>query len=119
MYRAPITNNTVRRPYLSAGLPAVKAPRMVPMIAVVTVMPNPASSRLNTVLRDSVVPEITAVSKPKMSPPMDATMALRSTRGFIGVMLAAATRLVNAIHPEFVSNIGPSRIFGCVGRKDA
>ena len=119
MYRAPITNNTVRRPYLSAGLPAVKAPRMVPMIAVVTVMPNPASSRLNTVLRDSVVPEITAVSKPKMSPPMDATMALRSTRGFIERDLSSGDPVGGSVVGEFVSNIGPSRIFGCVGRKDA
>ena len=39
-YRTPITKSIFLRPNLSAGLPAVKAPTMVPMSAVATVKPS-------------------------------------------------------------------------------
>ena len=78
---APITKSIFLRPYLSAGIPAVRAPRMVPMSAVATVNPRPAGLRLNSWASATVVPEITAVSKPKIRPPSEATIALRMTRG--------------------------------------
>jgi hypothetical protein len=54
--------------YLGCG--ASMAPKIVPISALATVIP-----RLEG-LSAAVFPEITAVSKPKRSPPMDATMVL-------------------------------------------
>ncbi|MPM87559.1 hypothetical protein SDC9_134659 [bioreactor metagenome] len=64
---------------LVGELPGEIAPTMVPMVAIATVKPRPLEVRLYTRSREVVVPEITAVSKPKIKPPMEATMALRMT----------------------------------------
>ena len=40
-YRIPIAKSTFLRPYLSTGLPAISAPKMVPSSAVATVKPSP------------------------------------------------------------------------------
>ena len=52
---------------------------MVPISAEATVKPNQNSSSPNTDSSASVVPEITAVSKPKRRPPSAATMVLKKT----------------------------------------
>ena len=75
--------STFLRPRRSAGRPALIAPTMVPMRAVATVKPSENSLRWKTSRRFSVVPEITAVSKPKRRPPSAATTALRITREFV------------------------------------
>ena len=71
------------RPNRSAIFPATNAPAMVPISAIATVKPRPLSERWNTALSASVVPEITAVSNPKIRPPSEATIALRTTSGFM------------------------------------
>ena len=65
-YRIPIAKSTFLRPYLSTGLPATSAPKMVP------------SSAVATVVSCWVVPEITAVSKPKNRPPSAAAQRVKT-----------------------------------------
>jgi hypothetical protein len=69
-------NNTARRPNLSAGRPTAKEPMIVPINAVATVNPSIELVKPNTVVSASVVPEITAVSKPNSSPPKAAINVL-------------------------------------------
>ena len=66
------------RPYLSLGAPATIDPSTVPHKAEDTVMPSMpgVSEKISASAR--VAPAITAVSKPKSSPPRAATMALLS-----------------------------------------
>ncbi len=68
--------STLLRPQKSAGLPAKIDPTIVPIKAMATVKPREFSFRPYVVLSASVVPEMTAVSKPKRKPPRAATMAL-------------------------------------------
>ncbi len=83
-YSTAIAISTLRRPQVSAGRPTTIEPMIVPMSAEATVNPtqNPperpsqALSRWKTTFRASVVPEITAVSKPNNSPPRAATSTL-------------------------------------------
>src|SRR5690348_1618059 len=79
-YRAPSRNSIARRPRASAGLPTVMAPRMVPINALATVKPSVNGVRANVSLSQSVVPEITAVSKPNSRPPNDATSVLNKRK---------------------------------------
>ncbi len=84
-YSTAIAISTVRRPNVSAGRPTAIEPTIVPISTLATV--NPSQNRrtgraraleLKDVLQGiapPVVPEITAVSKPKSSPPRAATMA--------------------------------------------
>ena len=80
--RAEMTNSTAssastgRRPHQSAGRPTSNAPTMVPNSALDTVKPRRLSLSSYTCRNASVVPEITAVSKPNSSDPSAATMAL-------------------------------------------
>src|SRR5271166_6435067 len=64
------------RPQMSAGFPAKMEPMIVPIRAIATVKPRRFSSSRKLVLRGPVVPEMTAVSKPKRKPPRAATIAL-------------------------------------------
>src|ERR1035441_2578509 len=79
---AAITNTTAsiastgRRPHQSAGRPTNSEPNMVPNSALDTVKPSQNLSSAYTCCKASVVPEMTAVSKPKSSEPRAATMAL-------------------------------------------
>src|ERR1019366_2603688 len=68
--------STGRRPHQSAGRPTDSDPTIVPSSALDTVKPSQKSFSVNTCRSASVVPEITAVSKPKSSDPSAATMAL-------------------------------------------
>lgn len=54
------------------------APRMVPYRALATVMPRAVGERAKVVVRARVAPAMTAVSKPKSSPPSAATTVLFS-----------------------------------------
>jgi hypothetical protein len=67
---------------------------MVPISALATVKPRPALLRWKTASSAPVVPEITAVSKPKRSPPREATTALwsRTLEIFIGQSRLGAGR---------------------------
>ena len=51
---------------------------MAPTTATETVMPKSSGERWKVCVRARVVPEITAVSKPKRRPPSEATTVLRS-----------------------------------------
>ena len=79
---AEMTNSTAsiastgRRPHQSAGRPTSNEPTIVPISALETVKPSRLSLSVNTCRKASVVPEMTAVSKPKSSEPSAATMAL-------------------------------------------
>ena len=64
------------RPQTSAGLPAKMDPMIVPIRAMATVNPRKFSFRRKMDLRAPVVPDMTAVSKPKRKPPRAATIAL-------------------------------------------
>src|SRR5664279_3316850 len=68
--------STGRRPHQSAGRPTNKEPTMVPSSALDTVKPSQYLLSAYTCCKASVVPEMTAVSKPKSSDPRAATMAL-------------------------------------------
>ncbi len=68
--------STGRRPHQSAGRPTSNAPTMVPNSALETVKPSRLSLSSYTSRKASVVPEITAVSKPNSSDPRAATRAL-------------------------------------------
>lgn len=68
-YKIASRINTERRPNLSAGLLINIAPMMVPIRALATENPSWKDVNSNVVLNHSVVPEITAVSNPKRSPP--------------------------------------------------
>src|ERR1039458_9885580 len=68
--------STGRRPHQSAGRPTNSEPTIVPSSALDTVKPRRLSLSVYTCRKASVVPEITAVSKPKSSDPSAATMAL-------------------------------------------
>jgi len=57
------------------------APKIVPIVAMATKKPLPNSLRWKTSFRVSVAPEMTAVSNPKIRPPIAATTALRMTSG--------------------------------------
>src|SRR5512147_1424411 len=65
-----------RLPKMSAGRPTTMEPMIVPISALETVKPRLASLRLKCDFSQSVVPEITAVSKPNRRPPKAATRAL-------------------------------------------
>lgn len=93
----PIANSIFLRPNMSVSLPAHRAPTMVPISAIATVKPRPLLERWKTSFSASVVPEITAVSNPKISPPSEATIALRTTSGFIRKTLDAKSELVHKI----------------------
>ena len=69
----PSAASAARRPKTSAGRPAPIEPRMVPISALATVKPNKLSLRANLARKASVVPEMTAVSKPNNNPPKAAT----------------------------------------------
>src|ERR1017187_1409334 len=79
---AAITNSTAsiastgRRPHQSAGRPTRARPTTVPSSALDTVNPRRLSLSMYTWRKASVVPEITAVSKPNSSDPRAATTAL-------------------------------------------
>ena len=77
-----MANRRFFRPYRSARRPPMRAPKMVPTVAMATVSPIPKSSSLNLSSRASLAPDMTAVSKPKIRPPMAATTALLITRAF-------------------------------------
>ena len=79
--RIPIQNRTGLRPKWSARRPATIAPRIVPMVAMATIMPSPKEDSAYRALSFSSAPEMTAVSKPNSRPPREATIALRMTRG--------------------------------------
>ena len=68
-YKIATTNNTNLLPYLSAGLPAVRAPIIVPINAEEIVIPCQKEFKSNNSCIDLSTPEITAVSKPKRKPP--------------------------------------------------
>jgi hypothetical protein len=70
---AALTKSIFLRPNLSVGFPTNKAPTMVPINALATVKPKPPSLSSNRSFSFSVVPEITAVSKPNRNPPRAAT----------------------------------------------
>ena len=84
-YNNAIKRSVDLRPKRLAGYCIVAAPKIVPTNALETAIPNCASSRLNTCCRESVTPEITAVSKPNNRPPREAVIALRKTREFFVV----------------------------------
>ncbi len=77
-YSTATTISAGRRPKRSAGRPAATDPTMVPIRAAATVKPSQNSSSANTCFRASVVPEMTAVSKPNNRPPKAATSVLPS-----------------------------------------
>jgi len=77
--------SAVRRPYQSAGQPAVNAPTIVPISALATVNPSHPADSPNTLLSQSVVPEMTAVSNPNSKPPNAATTVAQSNRSVIYV----------------------------------
>ena len=58
-----------RRPHKSPGFPTAIAPRTVPQSAIETVIPRVESVRLKNCVMYFVVPEMTAVSKPKRKLP--------------------------------------------------
>jgi hypothetical protein len=60
---------------------------MVPIRADATVKPSSPSLSAKTRRRSSVVPEMTAVSKPKSSPPRAAIQDERRSAVFIAVLL--------------------------------
>ncbi len=72
----PIQNRVVRRPRRSAGLPALRAPIIVPIKALEVVNPCQKSLSPHSVCRAPSAPEMTAVSNPNRSPPNAATSAL-------------------------------------------
>src|SRR6266446_1901222 len=74
--RTASTARTGRRPHRSAGRPASKEPTIVPISALDTVKPRKKLLSWKTFCKDSVVPEITAVSKPNKNEPKAATTAL-------------------------------------------
>ena len=63
------SESTGRRPHQSAGRPTSNEPTIVPSSALDTVKPRRLSLSPNTCRKASVVPEITAVSKPKSNDP--------------------------------------------------
>src|SRR4051812_49312301 len=75
-----VAKRTGRRPKRSLGAPAAREPTIVPIRALATVKPSSPPERPNTRFRASVVPEMTAVSKPKRKPPSAATTVLSSRR---------------------------------------
>src|SRR4051812_16590510 len=75
-----VANSTGRRPNRSLGAPAAREPTIVPIRALATVNPSSPPERPKTRFRASVVPEMTAVSKPKRKPPRAATTVLSSRR---------------------------------------
>ena len=77
-----MTRRLARRPYFSPGSPEKMAPMTAPASAAATVMPSCAgvSEKLGTRVR--VVPEITAVSNPKRSPPSAPTRVERTRYRF-------------------------------------
>ena len=120
-----------RRPgldlYPQPGVVAFDADHMEPRQAdqkIATLAVAPGSSATGSRIRHRRGPRVSGgvvtpilegldPSHPTDTPTAGATLTPRSSQK------SPATRSVNAIHPEFVSNVGPSRIFGCVGRKDA
>ena len=72
--------STGRRPHQSAGRPTSSDPTIVPSRALETVKPSRLSVSEKTWRRDSVVPEITAVSNPNRNEPSAATIALSTRR---------------------------------------
>ena len=74
--RQPKPFRLSRRPYLSPGSPANKAPTIVPQRAIATVSPSVEGESLNNSVNALVTPAITAVSNPKRRPPRPATAVL-------------------------------------------
>src|SRR5690606_19043520 len=66
-----------RRPYLSARVPAKKAPTAQPSSIEETLKPVPMESELNAVCRPSTVPLITPLSKPNKKPPIVAIQLIK------------------------------------------
>src|SRR5439155_14803985 len=64
-----------RGPKRSLGSPASIAPKIVPSSALETVTPSNPGVRLYVRVRSPMAPAMTAVSKPKRSPPRAATTA--------------------------------------------
>src|SRR5690554_4779139 len=69
-----------RRPYLSARVPAKKAPTAQPSSIEETLKPVPMESELNAVCRPSTVPLITPLSKPNKKPPIVAIQLIKTIK---------------------------------------
>jgi hypothetical protein len=68
-----------RRPYLSANLPAKKAPTAQPSNIEATLKPVPTLSDSNVVCNPSTVPLMTPESYPNRKPPIVAIQEMRMT----------------------------------------
>src|SRR5690554_3985779 len=69
-----------RRPYLSARVPAKKAPTAQPSNMEETLKPVPIESELNAACRPSTVPLITPLSKPNKKPPIVAIQLIKTIK---------------------------------------
>ena len=108
-YKAPNALKQRRRPYRSLGVPAPNEPRTVPHNALETVIPSVAGESANVSLSALVAPEMTAVSKPKRSPPKPATRELRSKYPLSEIAIALPATVVLVLttqRPLLQSNPG-------------